>query len=201
MGKVNIDNKLKDVMNYLSVYIAENGFPPSVREICKELSIKSTATVYYYLEKLNKQGLIKKSPLKKRAVGIINPTKASSISVPVLGKVTAGQPILAVENCEDYLPIPLSMFNSNEDLFALNVKGDSMIEAGIFDKDKIIVKRQSTAENGDIIVALIDDLATVKRFYKKNNKIVLHPENSSMQDMIFDDISILGKLTGLIRKY
>jgi len=201
MGKVNIDNKLKDVMNYLSAYIAENGFPPSVREICKELSIKSTATAYYYLEKLKKQGLIKKSPLKKRAVGIINPTKASSISVPILGKVTAGQPILAVENFEDYLPIPLSMFNSNEDLFALTVKGDSMIEAGIFDKDKIIVKRQSTAENGDIIVALIDDLATVKRFYKKNNKIILHPENSSMQDMIFDDISILGKLIGLIRKY
>jgi repressor LexA len=201
MGKVNIDNKLKDVLNYLSEYINDNGFPPSVREICKELSIKSTATVYYYLEKLDKQGFIKKSPLKKRAVGIVNHNKAESITVPVLGKVTAGQPILAVENYDEYMPIPSLMFDKNDDLFILTIKGESMIEAGIYDRDKIIVKRQSTAENGEIIVALIDDLATVKRFYKKNNKIVLHPENSSMQDMIFDDITILGKVTGLIRKY
>jgi repressor LexA len=200
MGKVNIDNKLKEVMKYLGDYITENGFPPSVREICKELSIKSTATAYYYLEKLNKMGYIKKSPLKKRAVGIINQNKSTAISVPVIGKVTAGQPILAVENYDEYISIPSVMFNE-EDLFILNVKGDSMIDAGIFDKDKIIVKRQSNAENGDIIVALIDELATVKRFYKKNNKIILHPENSTMQDMIFDDIIILGKLKGLIRKY
>ena len=201
MGKVNIDNKLKDVMNFLTQYINDNGFPPSVREICKELSIKSTATVYYYLEKLDKQGLIKKSPLKKRAVGIVSQNKAESITVPVLGKVTAGQPILAVEVYDEYMPIPAVMFDKNDDLFVLNVKGESMIEAGIFDKDNIIVKRQNTAENGQIVVALIDESATVKRFYKKNNKIILHPENSSMQDMIFDDIAILGIVKGLIRKF
>ena len=193
----NMNEKLEKVYNFMVEYIDENGFSPSVRETCAALGIKSTATVYTYIEKLREKGYLSKSPLKKRTV--VPTLKTEFKSVPVIGTVRAGTPILAVENLEGYIPLP-SDFEAN-DSFALKISGDSMINAGIYDKDVIIVKECNTAEDGEIIVALIEDAATVKRFYKKNGKIVLHPENDQMEDMIFDDIIILGKVKGLIRKF
>lgn len=191
------DTKINLVYDFIVEYIKENGFPPSVREICAKCSIKSTASVYYYLEKLNEMGLLKKSPFKKRAIQLN--TAQQHISIPLLGTIAAGKPILAVENLEGYIPVSTDICKENS--FALKIKGDSMIEAGIFNNDIVIIEKTETAENGDIIVALIDDEATVKRFYKKNDKIILHPENSSMTDMVFDEIKILGKLKALLRKY
>ena len=167
-----VEEKLEKVYQFTINYINENGFAPSVREICQKLDIKSTATAYSYLERLTERGLITKSPLKKRA---LSPTKEINFkNIPLIGTVTAGTPIFAVENLEGYYPLPPE-FNG-EDCFALRVQGESMINAGINDKDIIIVKKQETAVNGEIVVALIDDSATVKRFYKKDGKSVLHPE-------------------------
>jgi len=193
-----IDEKLNKVYDFTSSYIEENGFPPSIREICERLNIKSTATAYSYIEKLKNKGLLDKSPLKKRAISIAN-RNVEFRSVPIVGMVNAGSPIFAVENLEGYCPLPQEL-NTLGTAFALKVNGDSMINAGIYDKDIIIVNQQSTANNGEIVVALIDDSATVKRFYKKKGKIVLHPENDRLQDMIFDEVNILGVVKGLIRK-
>lgn len=192
-----IEEKLEQVYAFTNTYIEENGFAPSVREICAKLNIKSTATAYSYLEKLSSRGLINKSPLKKRTITLAKEVNFKKI--PLIGTVTAGSPIFAVENLEGYYPLPPE-FNG-EDCFALKVQGESMINAGINDKDIIIVKKQQTASNGEIVVALIEDSATVKRFYKKNGKFVLHPENDTMEDMIFDDVSVLGVVKGLIRKF
>ena len=170
-------------------------------EICNHLNIKSTATAYYYLEKLKTRGLIQKSPSKNRAVSLTRKNEPSFLSVPVLGKVTAGEPITAVENFEEYYTLPTDFAPSGSELFMLNVRGDSMIEAGIFSGDKIVVRRQPNANNGDIVVALIDDSATVKRFFRRDNHVVLHPENSSMSDIVLDDVVILGKVLGLTRKF
>lgn len=199
MKRAEIEEKLNEVYQYTVEYIETNGFPPSVRDICKDLNIKSTATAYSYLNKLKSKGLLDKSPLKKRAITLAN-SIVKFKSVPLIGVISAGTPIYAVENLEGYYPVPPEFNNSNAD-FALKVKGESMINAGIFDKDIILVKQQSTAENGEIVVALIDDSATVKRFYKKKDKIVLHPENDTMDDMIFDNVTILGIVKGLIRKF
>ncbi len=194
-----IEEKLNLVFRYVKNYLENNSYPPSVREICAECKIKSTATAYAYLEKLQKQGLITKTPDKKRAFSL---TKKNSFeSVPLIGVVTAGTPILAVENFENFYPLPPEFNNAENDLFMLRVHGDSMIEAGIYDGDKIIVKRQNTAENGDIVVALIEDSSTVKRFFKRNGKIILHPENSAMSDIVLDDVVILGLVQGLYRKF
>ncbi len=195
-----IDKKLDLVYNYIDKYVSTNGFSPSVREICKDCNIKSTATAYYYLEKLQARGLITKQSSKNRTVGVSRKNSADYLSIPVIGEVTAGTPILAVENFEEYCAVPTE-FKTDEDLFMLHVRGTSMIEAGIFDGDKIIVKKQSTAKNGDIVVAFFDDAATVKRFYKYPDKIVLHPENSTMSDIVLPDVDILGVVTGLIRKF
>lgn len=197
MGK--IDSKLDSLYEYISKFVDDNGYPPTVRDICRDLSIKSTATAQYYLEKLVDRGLINKSDDKKRSITLKN-KKSNFFEVPLVGTVTAGTPILAVENFEDYYPLPLE-FKSETQTFMLKVQGDSMINAGIFDGDKIVVKHQETANNGDIVVALIDDSATVKRFYKKNNKIILHPENDNLQDIILDDVKILGVVLGLTRKF
>ena len=194
-----IDEKLNRLYEYVSTFSNENGYPPTVRDICKDLSIKSTATAHYYLEKLKDRGLITKREDKKRAITVNNRSN-NSFQVPLIGTITAGTPILAVENFEDYYPLPLE-FKHEEEVFMLSVKGESMINAGIFNGDKVIVKRQNTANNGDIVVALIEDSATVKRFYKKENTIVLHPENDSMQDIIVDDVQILGVVIGLTRKF
>ena len=198
MKKEQLDLKLKEVYDFTIDFISQNGFPPSVREICVSLKIKSTATAYSYLNRLKSKGLLDKSPLKKRAITLPN-KNVQFKNIPVIGMVRAGSPIFAVENLDGYCPLPPEFSNSNVD-FALRIDGDSMINAGIYDKDLIIVKQQEYAENGEIVVALIDDSATVKRFYKDNDKIILHPENDTMSDMIFDKVDILGVVKGLIRK-
>ncbi len=194
-----IDEKLNKLYEYVNTFSNENGYPPTVRDICKDLSIKSTATAHYYLEKLKERGLITKRDDKKRAI-TVNNRQNNSFQVPLIGTITAGAPILAVENFEDYYPLPLE-FKSDEDVFMLTVKGESMINAGIFNGDKVIIRKQNTANNGDIVVALIEDSATVKRFFKKQNAIVLHPENDNMEDIVLDDVIILGVVIGLTRKF
>lgn len=195
------EEKLTRVMDYIVKFTEENGYTPSVREIGKECGIKSTATVHSYIEKLQTRGYLNKTDNKKRAVTI---GKGAGVNIPLLGVVTAGQPIFAYENYEDYYTFPVSEFKG-EDLFMLRVQGTSMIDAGIMDGDKIIVRRQQTAENGEIVVALVneDESATVKRLYRRNGKIVLHPENETLSDMIYesDEVSILGKVVGLMRNY
>ena len=193
------EEKLTMVMDYIRRFIEENGYTPSVREIGQECGIKSTATVHSYLEKLQTRGFLNKATNKKRSVTI---GKSSGISIPLIGTVTAGQPVFAYENYEDYYTFPMGEFKG-EDLFMLRVDGTSMIDAGIMNGDKIIVRRQETAENGEIVVALVEDSATVKRFYRRNGQIILHPENESLSDMIFNDgeVSILGKVVGLMRNY
>ncbi|HBF44059.1 MAG TPA: hypothetical protein DDW16_00145 [Clostridiales bacterium] len=196
----NTNEKIERIKQFLTLYVAENGFPPSVREICSELGFKSTSTAQYYLDKMQDLGLLKKSCEKKRTLTL--PVSENTISyrnVPLVGTVTAGIPITAVENLEGYYPIP-DEFSSDSELFLLKVRGFSMKDAGILDGDKIIVKKQSTADNGDIVVAYFDDSATVKRFFKRNEKFILHPENPEFSDIILDEVSILGKVCGLYRK-
>ena len=189
--------KMQAVLEYINEYNAEYGYPPTVREICAQLNIKSTASAYYYIEKLTAEGKLSKSPNKNRAVSF---KRSSSVNIPLLGVVTAGQPIFAYENYEDYYSFPAGSFRG-EDLFMLRVQGTSMIDAGICDGDKVIVRKQQTAENGDIVVALLGDSATVKRFFKKQDHVVLHPENETMEDIIVQDVKILGKVVGLVRSY
>ena len=195
------EEKLIKIMDYIRKFSESNGYTPSVREIGKECNIKSTATVHSYIEKLQAKGYLSKTDYKKRAVTI---GKSAGVNIPLLGVVTAGQPIFAYENYEDYYTFPAGEFKG-EDLFMLRVQGTSMIDAGIMDGDKIIVRRQPTAENGEIVVALIneEDAATVKRFYKKDGMIVLHPENEALSDFIYppEQVSILGKVVGLMRNY
>jgi repressor LexA len=187
-------DKTEVVFDYIQRYIAENGFAPSVRDICGACEIKSTATAFGYINKLADRGLINKADNKKRAVSL----KQSSVSIPLIGTVAAGQPIFATENYEGFYSVPTNFF-SGDNLFMLNVKGSSMIKIGMYDGDKIIVQKQNTAENGDIVVALVEDSATVKRFFKRDKKIILHPENDDMEDFVFDEVSILGKVVGLMR--
>ena len=193
------EEKLTRVMDYIRKFTEENSYTPSVREIAKECGIKSTATVHSYLAKLQDKGYLTKATNKKRSVTF---SKSSGVSIPLIGTVTAGQPIVAYENYEDYYTFPIGEFKG-EDLFMLRVEGTSMIDAGIMNGDKIIVRRQNTAENGEIVVAMVEDSATVKRFYRKKGQIILHPENESLSDMIFNDgeVSILGKVVGLMRNY
>lgn len=187
--------KMRAVLNYINEYNAENGYAPSIREICSKLEIKSTASAYMYLQKLKDEGYLNRTPNRNRALSF---KKSTSVNIPLIGTVTAGQPIFAYENYEDFYSFPAGSF-SGSDLFMLRVQGTSMIDAGILDGDKIIVRKQETAENGDIVVALIDDSATVKRFFKKDDHFVLHPENETMSDIIVNDVAILGKVIGLIR--
>lgn len=193
------EEKLTKVMDYIRKFQEENGYTPSVREIGHECNIKSTATVHTYLERLRDKGYLSKTDRKKRSVSI---GRGSGVSIPLIGTVTAGQPIFAYENYEDYYTFPTGEFKGDE-LFMLRVEGTSMIDAGIFDGDKIIVRRQQTAENGEIVVALVEDSATVKRFYRKNGQIILHPENESLSDMVYEngEVSIIGKVVGLMRNY
>ena len=187
------------VMDYIRKYQEENGYTPSVREIGQECNIKSTATVHTYLERLREKGYLTKTDHKKRSVTV---GKGSGVSIPLIGTVTAGQPIFAYENYEDYYTFPVGDFKGDE-LFMLRVQGTSMIDAGIMNGDKIIVRRQPTADNNDIVVAMVDESATVKRFFKRDGKIVLHPENETLADMIFEpeQVSVLGKVVGLMRNY
>lgn len=199
MNKVEKKVMLNKMLCYIKDHLAENGYPPSLREISEALSIKSTSTVFAYIEELKNKGLITKAEQKTRSIAL-NKNDTKIVKVPLLGEVAAGLPILAEENIEDVFFIPKNLF-PEDDLYMLNVAGDSMIDAGIFNGDKIIVKKQSYAKNGEIIVALInDESATVKRYYKQDNSIVLKPENPNYADMIFDSIQILGRVVGVIRK-
>ena len=182
------------VFTFIQKFISENGYAPCVREVCKACNIKSTATVFNIINRLKDKGLLEKSDVKRRAIAL----KSKSLSVPILGTVAAGQPIFAAESYDGYVSLPDNFF-SGEDLFMLNVQGSSMIKIGMFDGDKVVVRKQETADNGDIVVALVEDGATVKRFFKRNGKIILHPENDDMEDFIFDNVSILGKVVGLVR--
>ncbi|MDE7167695.1 MAG: transcriptional repressor LexA [Clostridia bacterium] len=189
--------KLKNenaVFTFIQKFISENGYAPCVREVCKACNIKSTATVFNIINRLKDKGLLEKSDVKRRAIAL----KSKSLSVPILGTVAAGQPIFAAESYDGYVSLPDNFF-SGEDLFMLNVQGSSMIKIGMFDGDKVVVRKQETADNGDIVVALVEDGATVKRFFKRNGKIILHPENDDMEDFIFDNVSIIGKVVGLVR--
>jgi repressor LexA len=207
-----LSEKQRLILDFVNKQINENGYPPSVREICSAVGFKSTSTVHSYLEKLEKDGFIKRDPTKPRALKVINNKMSNSkinegsfysskelVDVPIIGKVTAGQPILAVENIEDTFPLPVE-FTHNSTVFMLRVQGDSMIEAGIFDKDLVLVKKQPTADNGDIVVALIEDEATVKTFYKEDGYFRLQPENQYFEPIIIKgELSILGKVIGVFR--
>ncbi len=192
--KRNID-KSEQVFEYIKSYITQYGYAPTVRDICKSCDLKSTATAFTYINELVKRGVLNKVNCKNRAVSL----KQGSIkTVPLIGTVAAGQPIFATENYEDFYSIPGNFF-AGEDLFMLTVSGDSMINIGMFDGDKIVVKKQENADNGDIVVALVEESATVKRFFKRDGKIILHPENDTMQDFVFDNVTIIGKVVGLLR--
>ncbi|OIQ61676.1 LexA repressor [Moorella thermoacetica] len=197
--------QLAMVLNYIRHFIDINGYPPSIRDICKATGLRSSSTVYNYLNKLEEKGYIRRDPSRSRAIEILTPypalTRAKNmVSVPLLGKITAGQPILAFENIEDVFPLPADLAGA-ENAFMLNVSGDSMIEAGILDGDYLIVRPQDTAENGDIVVALLEDEATVKYFYRYPDHIELVPANSSMQPLIVHKVTILGKVVGLYRHF
>lgn len=202
-----LNEKQLEILNYMKMEINKKGYPPSVREICEAVSLRSTSTVHGHLSKLEDKGYIRRDPTKPRAIEILNNDPFSDFSynkeivnVPVIGKVTAGQPILAIENIEDTFPLPID-FVDYGNTFILKVKGDSMIDAGILDNDYVVIRQQSFASNGDIIVALIDDEATIKRFFRETDHIRLQPENSLMDPIILKDVVILGKVTGVFRKF
>ena len=198
-----ISAKQQEILDYIKEEILKRGYPPAVREICEAVNLKSTSSVHSHLETLEKNGYIKRDPTKPRAIEICDDNfqmvRTEMVSLPVIGQVAAGQPILAVENIDAYFPIPAE-YMPNEQSFMLTVKGDSMINAGIFDGDQVLVKQQSTAENGDMVVALIDDSATVKTFYKENGYYRLQPENDNMEPIIITgNLKILGKVFGVFR--
>ena len=197
-----ISSKQREILEYIKQEILNKGYPPAVREICEAVHLKSTSSVHSHLETLEKNGYIRRDPTKPRAIEIMddnfNLTRREVVNVPIIGQVAAGQPLLAVENIENYFPIPTE-FMPNAETFMLKVKGDSMINAGIFNGDKILVQKQSDAQNGDIVVALVDDSATVKTFYKEDGHFRLQPENDTMDPIIVNECSILGKVFGIMR--
>lgn len=199
-----LSEKQIKILNFIKSEILNKGYPPAVREICDAVGLKSTSTVHGHLERLEKKGIIRRDPTKPRAIEIIDesfsPTRRELVSVPIVGRVAAGEPLLAVENIEEYFPIPAE-FIPNKQTFMLNVNGTSMIEAGIYDGDLILVQQQNQAVDRDIVVALLDDSVTVKRFFREPNHIRLQPENSSMTPIIVDDVKIIGKVIGLFRRF
>ena len=202
MSDRKITAKQEEILNYIKNEILERGFPPAVREICQAVGLKSTSSVHSHLESLEKNGYIRRDPTKPRAIEILYDSfqmvRREMVNVPVVGTVAAGQPILAEQNIDSYYPIPAE-FMPNEQTFILKVKGDSMVNAGILNGDSVVVKQQSTAHNGEIVVALVEDSATVKTFYKEDGHIRLQPENDTMDPIIVDDCQILGKVFGVFR--
>ncbi|ERK30560.1 transcriptional repressor LexA [Clostridium intestinale] len=196
-------DKQSEIYKFLKTYTENKGYPPSVREICEAVDLKSTSTVHGHLKRLEKKGFIKRDPTKPRALEIVelNSAKREMLNIPIVGKVTAGSPILATQNIEDSFPIPIEYIKHDRELFMLKVSGESMIEAGINDGDLAIIEQCTTALNGDIIVALIENEATIKRFFKEKDHIRLQPENKTMEPIIVDNCAILGKLVGLFRAY
>jgi repressor LexA len=199
-----ITAKQSEILEYIKKEILSKGYPPAVREICEAVNLKSTSSVHSHLETLEKNGYIRRDPTKPRAIEIIddtfNLTRREVVNVPIVGTVAAGNPILAVENINNYFPIPAE-YMPNSESFMLTVKGDSMINVGIFHGDQILVSKQSAASNGDIVVALVDDSATVKTFYKEKGHYRLQPENDTMDPIIVNEVSILGKVFGVFRLY
>ncbi len=197
-----ISKKQTEILEYIKSQILNKGYPPSVRDICEAVDLKSTSSVHSHLETLEKNGYIRRDPTKPRAIEIIddnfNLVRREVVNVPIVGKVAAGQPILAVENVESYFPIPME-FMPNEQCFMLKVQGESMINAGIFDGDTLLIEQRQTAHNGDMVVALVDDSATVKTFYREADHIRLQPENDTMEPIIVPDCQILGKVFGVFR--
>ncbi|RFU61228.1 transcriptional repressor LexA [Peribacillus glennii] len=196
-----------DILEFIKDEVRKKGYPPSVREIGEAVGLASSSTVHGHLSRLESKGLIRRDPTKPRAIEVLDLEEASNIpqngviNVPLLGKVTAGLPITAIENIEEYFPLPENMAPHDEQIFMLEIMGESMIEAGILDGDFVIVKQQQTANNGDIVVAMTeDDEATVKRFFKEKDFVRLQPENSNMDPIILQNVSILGKVIGLYRQ-
>ena len=204
MAYCKITAKKREILEYIKNAILNKGYPPAVREICVAVQLKSTSSVHSHLEALEKNGYIRRDPTKPRAIEIMdenfNLTRREVVNVPVIGSVAAGQPILAVENIESYFPIPSDMI-PNRETFMLKVKGESMVNAGILAGDKVLVQKQHTAENGEIVVALVDDSATVKTFYKEDDFIRLQPENDEYDPIIVPDCTILGKVFGVFRLF
>ncbi len=193
-----------DILRFIKAEVKSKGYPPSVREIGEAVGLASSSTVHGHLARLETKGLIRRDPTKPRAIEILDEEveipQSQVVNVPVIGKVTAGSPITAVENIEEYFPLPDRMVPPDEHVFMLEIMGDSMIDAGILDKDYVIVKQQNTANNGEIVVAMTeDDEATVKRFYKEDTHIRLQPENPTMEPIILQNVSILGKVIGVFR--
>lgn len=197
-----ISKKQSEILEYIKSEILNRGFPPAVREICEAVHLKSTSSVHSHLETLEKNGYIRRDPTKPRAIEILddtfNPTRREVVNVPLIGRVAAGEPLLAQENIENYFPIPME-FMPNKQTFMLTVKGESMINAGILDGDMVLVEQAQTAANGDMVVALIEDGATVKTFYREEGVCRLQPENDHMEPIIVKEVSILGKVIGVFR--
>ena len=203
MGYGKITAKQSEILEYIKSEILQKGYPPAVREICEAVHLKSTSSVHSHLETLEKNGYIRRDPTKPRAIEICDDSfqmvRTETVSLPVVGTVAAGIPILATENITHYFPVPADMVPRGEPSFVLKIKGDSMVNAGIFDGDQIFVQTCNTAYNGDMVVALIDDSATVKTFYKEDGHIRLQPENDTMDPIIVPDCQILGKVFGVFR--
>ena len=204
MAKGKITAKQQEILEYIKAQTLAKGYPPTVRDICEAVQLKSTASVHAHLETLEERGYIRRDPTKPRAIEIIDDDFALNrreyAQIPVVGRVAAGEPLLAEQNIQDYFPIPADML-PNDQIFMLQVKGDSMINAGIFDGDKVIVRQTSTARNGDMVVALIEDGATVKTFYHEGDHIRLQPENDDYDPIIVKDVAILGEVIGVFRLF
>lgn len=201
---IKLSKRQQDILNFIKMEVKTKGYPPSVREIGEAVGLASSSTVHGHLDRLETKGLIRRDPTKPRAIEILDneeeKIQTKFVNVPLVGKVTAGSPITAIENIDDYYPLPEKFTHHAENVFMLEIVGESMIEAGIFDGDYVIVKQQQTASNGDIIVAMTDDNeATVKRFFKEQEYIRLQPENSSMEPILLRNVSILGKVIGVYR--
>lgn len=206
MGKEKLTDKQTQILEYLRHEILAKGYPPSIREICQAVDLKSTSSVHAQLSSLEAKGYIRRDLTKSRSIEIIDDdfslTKRELVNIPIVGTVSCGQPILAEQNIEDYFPVPPEyIHNTNNQTFMLRVKGDSMINVGIYEKDLVIVEQCSSARNGEIVVALIEDSATVKTFYKENGYIRLQPENDYMDPILVEHCEILGRVIGLFRNF
>lgn len=205
-AQLNSDTKINSIIRYMQDFVRDNGYPPSVREIGSAMNMKSTATVHYYLKKMEERGVIRRSANQNRCIELLSPydigAGKGTVNIPLIGKIAAGTPITAIQNYEDTYPLPSQIFPYNDsEVFMLKVAGDSMIDIGIYNGDNVIIKVQECCDNGDIIAALVDDEATLKRFYNEGDHIRLKPENSTMQDIIVKDVKILGIAVGLLRRF
>ena len=200
-----ISKKQEEILEYLKEQILTKGYPPAVREICEAVNLRSTSSVHAHLETLEKLGYIRRDPTKPRAIEITDESfsmvRRELVNIPIVGQVAAGTPILAEQNIDGYFPLPAEMVPSSGELYMLNVKGDSMINAGILNGDRLIVQHTESARNGEIVVALLDDSATVKRFYKEKGHVRLQPDNDNMEPIIVEQFSVIGKVVGLLRTH